>query len=212
MTIESVRGEMVDFGVDAEADSHKRQTRIVTQKNKIFRWVMAAIMKALIRVKRKKLTIGYQQLAKIIWQVPVSDFWVNHMGTDESFHNESWLKIWLNYSDFLPEWGMVPLRWLAAPLSIAPDASEKDILVVYSDHVHEVTATQKGFNNLVYYLAKELDGVIKERNADMWVVPETFKREHEAIMQMPLRAAFKTSITETQTLQPVTEDDDLFSL
>jgi len=184
----------------------------VTQKDKIFRWVMAAIMKALIRVKRKKLTIGYQQLAKIIWQVPVSDFWVNHIGTDESLRNENWLTLWIDYSDFLPEWNMVPLEWLAAPLNIAPDRSEKNILVIYSENVHEVTATQKGFNNLAYYLAKELDGVIKERNADMWVVPETFKREHEAIMQMPLRAAIKMSITEAQTLKPVTEDDELFSL
>ncbi len=203
---------MMDFGVDAESDSHKRQIRIVIKKDKIFRWVMEAIMEALIRVKRKKLTIGYQQLAKIIWQVPVSDFWVNHIGTDESLRNENWLTLWIDYSDFLPEWNMVPLEWLAAPLNIAPDRSEKNILVIYSENVHEVTATQKGFNNLVYYLAKELDGVIKERNADTWVAPETFKQKHKAIMQMPLRVAIKKSITETQTLRLIDEDDDLFSL
>lgn len=169
-------------------------------------------MKALIRIKKNKLNIGYQQLAKIIWQVPQDKFFVSHIGGDETLQKEYWLKIWPDFTDLFVDWCKVPFIWGATPVCIAPGKEAKNTLVVYSDHLNELTVTKMAFYNLVKYLAKELDGVIQERDSDMWITAEAFMDKHRDIMQLSLDDAVGKSIEEAQTLQAIDEDDDLFSL
>jgi len=168
-------------------------------------------MKALIRIKKNKLDIGYQQLAKIIWQVPQDDVFVSHIGDDETLQKEYWLKIWPDFTDLFGDWCKVPLVWGATPVNIAPEKG-KNTLVIYSSHLNELTVTRMAFYNLVEYLAKQLDGVIQERGSDTWVTTESFMDKHRDIMMLSLDQAIEKSIKEAQTLQAIDEDDDLFRL
>lgn len=169
-------------------------------------------MKALIRIKKNKLDIGYQQLAKIIWQVPTDEFFVSHVGGDESLQKRYWLTVWPDFTELFGDWSKVPIIWSATPVCVAPVKKEKNTLVVYSDHLNELTVTKMAFYNLVKYLAKQLDGVIQERDSDMWVTAEAFMAKHRDIIQLSLDQAIGKSINEAQTLQAIAEDDELFLL
>jgi len=168
-------------------------------------------MKTLIRVKKKKLSIGYQQLAQKIWKVPKTDFFVNHIGTDKTLQKECWLAFWYNFYDFSTEWKKVPVPWQDTPLSFSFEQSTQDFLSVCSDHLNELTVTKMGYYDLIYYLATQLDGVIQERGSDIWITPKRFMEKHNDVMQLSLQKAIMQSVKEAQSLTAIEEKENYFN-
>lgn len=163
-------------------------------------------MKTFIKIKNSELHDDYHQLAKKVWGIDISDFWVSHMGANEELNALSDFAFTIFPSDFDKEWNKVKGHWDAAYIYIH-ETHETNVIVVYSEFGTELPFNQKAFYNLVAHLAEKLDGVISEDDQKTWITLADFNQEHHQIMSADFNKLLAESIKIGKITDPVDEPD-----
>ncbi|MCT4458706.1 hypothetical protein EFP00_15165 [Lactiplantibacillus paraplantarum] len=162
-------------------------------------------MRALVEVNQNKINIELDDLAKLIWGIDKNGLWINHAGTTQTLKDEFRLSFSLFPSNLNPEWQNVPLEWKADGLLIQPVKENSKKVAVFTEFETELPFNQKGFYNLVAYLATHLNGEISEDDGNHWETVAQFRAKHKSIMTADFDQLLSESIKIGPSISPVDE-------
>ena len=163
-------------------------------------------MKAFVKATPQNLNTNYRTVARLIWGVPQEDFWISHTDGNTAFNCLSDFAFSLFPSDFNKDWKYVNARWNASYMHVHK-TNDPNISAIFTGFDDELAINQKGFYNLVLYIATKLDGLISEDNRISWISTEQFQNKHRDIMNLPFNLALQKSIDKGRTVLPIPEPD-----
>lgn len=161
-------------------------------------------MQAMIEKRHNQIDMTYRDLAQLIWGIP-TDAVVDHVGTGASLQQQLKLTLAISLGDFRQDVSQLDDAWLRPTLTVQPSSHRSDRVAVSSNLKYELPVAQRGYFNLVAYLAEHLSGRISEDNGVTWLTLAEFKRRHNDLMTADFDKLLAVSIDLAQHEQPVAE-------
>ncbi|MFC6164762.1 hypothetical protein ACFP3T_08800 [Lactiplantibacillus dongliensis] len=142
------------------------------------------------------VSIGYMELAEKIWGFKYSEtpIFVNHFGARLDSQNEFYLGFSLFLSDYTKKWIPIKGGWDATEVMVNQVKANPSKIVIMTAFEQELLINQKGFYNLVAYIAERVSGKIMVGENGDWIDLATFSNQYHEIMTTPFAEAVDKSI------------------
>ncbi|MFC6180068.1 hypothetical protein [Lactiplantibacillus daowaiensis] len=155
-------------------------------------------MIAFVRIEDSSVDvkISYTEVAEKVWGFQYSHIpiFVNHDNYGIDSNDGFFLSFSLFLSDYTKRWLSVKGSWDSTTLTVRQVKGNSDQIVVMSGFEQELLINQKGFYNLVAYLAKRVNGEIMVGENGDWVSLAAFTNQYRKIMTTPFAEAVNKSI------------------
>ncbi|VDG23737.1 hypothetical protein [Lactiplantibacillus mudanjiangensis] len=142
------------------------------------------------------VSIDYIKLAEKVWGFEYSEMpiFVNHGGIKLDSHDGFYLDFSLFLSDYTEKWVSVKVGWDSTELMINLVKNVPNQIAIMTAFEQELLINQKGFYNLVAYIAKNVNGEIMVGENSDWIDLTTFTNQYREIMTVPFAEAVDQSI------------------
>jgi len=163
-------------------------------------------MRALIKIETNDImNIEIHDLASLIWGISKDNLWVNHDGTGETLKDSLHLSLSLFPSDLDSNWDEIKYNWGTDQLLVNKLKGSEEIVAVFTEFETALPYTEKGFFNLIAYLADKLSGQISQDDGENWESVSQFKKEHEEVMQADFFKLLSDSVEMGKNMAPKDE-------
>ncbi|VDG23736.1 hypothetical protein [Lactiplantibacillus mudanjiangensis] len=154
------------------------------------------------------VNIGYTEIAEKIWgfQYSQTPIFVNHDSYGIDSNNGFFLSFSLFLSDYTKRWIPVEGSWDSTNLMVRQVKKNPDQIVIMTGFEQELLINQKGFYNLVAYIAKHIGGKIMVGENGDWIDLATFSNKYHEIMTTPFAEAVDKSIEYGSQFAPGKEE------
>ncbi|MFC6180066.1 hypothetical protein [Lactiplantibacillus daowaiensis] len=167
-------------------------------------------MIAFINMNHKdvNVSIDYIELAEKVWGFNESEtpIFVNHDGIKLDSQNEFYFGFSLFLSDYTKKWRAIKGGWDSTELMVNQMKVDSSKLVIMTAFEQELLINQKGFYNLVAYIAEHVNGEIMVGENGDWVSVATFTNQYRKIMITPFAEAVDKSIEYGSQHEPGREE------
>ncbi|MFC6180067.1 hypothetical protein [Lactiplantibacillus daowaiensis] len=155
-------------------------------------------MIAFVNMDRKNInvSIDYIELAEKVWGFNESEtpIFVNHDGIRLDAQNDFYLGFSLFLIDYTEKWQNKKKGWDATSLIVRKSPKNSNQIVIMTAFEQELLINQKGFYNLVAYIAEHVNGEIMVGENSQWIDLATFTNQYHEIMTISFSEAVNKSI------------------
>ncbi|VDG18394.1 hypothetical protein [Lactobacillus plantarum WCFS1] [Lactiplantibacillus mudanjiangensis] len=154
------------------------------------------------------ITVDYMVLAENIWGFEYNEtpIFVNHAGVKLDSKDDFNLSFSLFLSDYTEKWRNNKSGWNATSIMVHQDQNDPNLIVIMTAFEQELLINQKGFYNLVAYVAEHANSEIMVGENGNWIDLATFSNKYHEIMTTPFAEAVDKSIEYGSQFAPGKEE------